>query len=173
MSGFIIYKVVFKGLLLTGAWGSMLTLIFVIMKASIITKNWNLFAPSEDPEEEPVFISWGKDFLDGGAKFFILFGLFFALAAINTFYTTGAFAFMFMLTPFMGDFVRGGDKSSTYNFRKRFVELMWKNKMLISLCCLLFITVDAYKYLGKDAGYLFTGVTVGLFLGFIYKLIMG
>lgn len=173
LSGWVIYKIVFKGLVLTGVWGGMLTLIFVIMKASIITKNWNLFAPSEDPEEEPVFVSWGKDFLDGGAKLFILFGLFFALAAINTFYTAGAFAFMFILTPFMGDFVRGGDKGSKYNFRKRFVELMWKNKMLISLFCLIFITVDAYKYLGKDAGYVFTGVTVGLFLGFIYKLIMG
>jgi hypothetical protein len=173
LSGWVIYKIVFKGLILTGVWGGLLTLIFVIMKASIITKNWNLFAPSEDPEEEPVFVSWGKDFLDGGAKFFILFGLFFALFALNTFYTSGAFAFMFMLTPFMGDFVRGGDKGSKYNFRKRFVELMWKNKMLISLFCLIFITVDAYKYLGKDAGYVFTGVTVGLFLGFIYKLIRG
>ena len=173
LSGWFIYVVVFKWLIMKGFWAGLLTLIFVIIKSSLITKNWNLFAPPEDPEEEPKWVSIGKAIINGGLKIWILIGLFFVLSFFNTIYLSGAFAFMFMLTPFMGDFVRGGDKSSKYNFRARFVELMWKNKMLISLFCLIFITVDAYKYLGKDAGYVFTGATVGLFLAFFYKLIRG
>lgn len=173
LSGWFIYVIVFKLLLMKGVWAGILTLVFVIIKSSLITKNWNLFTPPEDPDEEPKFISFGKSALSGFVKFMILFGLYMVLSMFNTFYLSGAFAFMFMLTPFMGDFVRGGDKNSKYNFRARFVELMWKNKMLISLFCLIFITVDAYKYLGKDAGYVFTGATVGLFLAFFYKLIMG
>ena len=51
----------------------------------------------------------GKRLLDGGAKFFILFGLFFALAAINTLYYWRICVYVYV-TPFMGDFVRGGDK---------------------------------------------------------------
>lgn len=173
LSGWFIYVVVFKWLILKGFWAGILTCIFVILKSSLITKNWDLFAPPEDPEEEPRWVSIGKTILSGGLKIWILVILFFVLSLFNTMYLSGAFAFMFMLTPFMGDFVRGGDKSSKYNFRARFVELMWKNKMLISLFCLIFITVDAYKYLGKDAGYVFTGATVGLFLAFFYKLIRG
>ena len=173
LSGWFIYVVVFKWLLLKGFWGIMLTLIFVILKSSLVTKNWNLFAPPEDPEEEPEWVSIGKSIISGGLKIWILIGMFFVLSFFNTMYLSGAFAFMFILTPFMGDFVRGGDKNSKYNFRARFVELMWKNKMLISLFCLIFITADAYKYLGKDAGYVFTGATVGLFLAFFYKLIRG
>ena len=173
LSGWFIYVIVFKLLLMKGVWAGILTLVFVIIKSSLITKNWNLFTPPEDPDEEPKFISFGKSAISGFVKFMILFGLYMVLSMFNTFYLSGAFAFMFMLTPFMGDFVRGGDKNSKYNFRARFVELMWKNKMLISLFCLIFITVDAYKYLGKDAGYVFTGATVGLFLAFFYKLIMG
>ena len=173
LSGWFIYVVVFKWLLLKGFWAGLLTCVFVILKSSLVTKNWNLFAPPEDPEEEPKWVSIGKSIISGGLKIWILIGMFFVLSLFNTMYLSGAFAFMFMLTPFMGDFVRGGDKSSKYNFRARFVELMWKNKMLISLFCLIFITVDAFKYLGKDAGYIFTGATVGLFLAFFYKLIRG
>lgn len=173
LSGWVIYAVIFKWIILKGFWAGLLTLIFVILKSSIITKNWHLFTPLEDPEEEWMFVSIIKSIISGGIKIWILFGLYFVLSFFNSIYLTGAFAFMFFLTPFMGDFVRGGDKSSKYNFRARFVELMWKNKMLISLFCLIFITADAYKYLGKDAGYVFTGATAGLFLAFFYKLIMG
>lgn len=171
VAGWFIYVVIFKSLLLKGIWAGILTLIFVIIKSSLITKNWKLFTPPEDPDEEPGWLSFGKSALSGFVKFMILFGLYMVLSFFNTMYLSGAFAFMFFLTPFMGDFVRGGDKGSKYNFRKRFVELMWKNKMLISLFCLIFITVDAYKYLGKDAGYIFTGATVGLFLAFFYKIL--
>lgn len=171
--GWVLYTVVFKWMLMKGLWAGILTLVFVIMKASLITKNWNLFTPPEDPEEEPALFSIGKGILDGFVKFFVIFGLYFALSFFNTMYLTGAFAFMFILTPFMGDFLRGGDPNSKYNFRQRFVELMWKNKTIISLFCLVFITVDAYKYLGKDPGYVFTGVTVGLFIAFLYGLIRG
>lgn len=173
LSGWFIYVVVFKLLIMKGLWAGLLTLVFVIIKSSLITKNWNLFSPPEDPETEPGWVSMGKKIFDMGVKFFILFMLYFVLSTFNTIFLSGAFAFMFMLTPFMGDFVRGGDSSSKYNFRQRFVELMWKNKMLISLFCLIFITVDAYKYLGKDAGYVFTGATFGLFIAFIYRLIRG
>ena len=173
LSGWFIYVVVFKWLIMKGFWAGLLTFIFVVLKSSLITKNWQLFAPPEDPEEEPKWVSIGKTVLSGGIKIWILFGLFFILSLFNTMYLSAAFGFMFMLTPFMGDFVRGGDKNSKYNFRQRWVELMWKNKMLISLFCLIFITVDAYKYLGKDAGYVFTGATAGLFLAFFYRLIRG
>ena len=170
--GYIVYSF-FNYILKSGVWAGLLTLVFMIMKSSLITNNWNLFTPPEDPDEEPRWVSIFKGIMDGFAKFFILFGLYFVLAFFNTVYLSGAFMFMFLLTPFMGDFIRGGDPDSTYNFRQRFMELLWKNKTLISLFCLIFITVDAYKNIGTDTGYVFTGVTVGLFIAFLYGLIRG
>lgn len=169
--GWVIWNVIFKYGIKGGIIPGMLTLVFVALRSSIITKNWKLFAPPEDPEEEPKWVKFGKTAISVFVKGMLLFFLYMVLSMLNTAYLSIAFLFMFFLTPFMGDFVRGGDKGSKYNFRKRYVELMWKNKMLISLFCLIFITIDAYKYLGKDAGYVFTGATVGLILAFIYKLI--
>lgn len=166
-AGYVIYNIIFKTLLMKGVWGSILTALFCILKSSIITKNWNVYTPPQDPEDDSFLMKAFNIFV----KVMLIGFLWMVLSFFNTVYLTSAFAFMFIVTPFMGDILRGGNPNSKYNFRKRFVELMWKNKILISLVCMIMISIDAYKNLGKDPGYAFIGITVGLFIAYLRNII--
>lgn len=166
-AGYVIYNIIFRTLLMKGVWGSILTAVFCILKSSIITKNWNVYTPPQDPENDSFLMKVSNTFV----KVLLIGFLWMVLSLFNTVYLTGAFAFMFIVTPFMGDILRGGNPNSKYNFRTRFVELMWKNKILISLVCMIMISIDAYKTLGKDPGYAFIGITVGLFIAYLRTII--
>ena len=167
LSGYVIYTVVLNTLLMKGIWAAILTGIFALLMSGLITKNWCVYKKPAKPEDDSIFY---KAF-DMWIKFLLIGFLWLVMTLFNSFYLVFSFMFMFFLTPFMGDFLRGGNPDSKYNFRQRFVELMWKNRTLISLICMATISIDAYKTLGKDPGYVFIGFTIGLFIAYLFKIL--
>lgn len=145
-----------------------LTIAFALMKAGTFWNGWDLFQkPSKYVQEENVF----KNVLSGFVKFILLLMMVFVLVTLLFGYLGFAYIFMFLLTPFMGTILRGGNENAPYDFSGRFLELMWKNKALITIMILLYITDDAYKYLGNHVGYVFSGLMIGLIINFIYNIL--
>jgi len=137
------------GMIIVFLWGLIGTFIYTIMNIKYL-ENMKF---SEKYEKDA-----------GIYKFFIVAGILMFLPFGNAGIMLLEYFLLWCITLFMGS------ATGDYNFSNRIWQLLWKNKNLILILILANITGEAYEYIGKKAGYVFTGILVGLILHLIYKL---